>query len=209
MPVRPEVVDDWVRGWTVSRGTSAPVAVPDGYRIDVGRPGHLVRYVVPRFDPERLRRLAGSLTGPGTWLKLFADPADVLAALPDGWKEDAPCFMMTAALRTAEIAPPDGYSLSVVEENGVLRAVVRARNGDLAARGQAGLAGEAAVMDQVETDPAHRRRGLGGLVMTALGHGAALRGVGRGVLGATVEGRALYLSLGWEEHCPLVSVYRP
>lgn len=31
----------WADGWAISRGTSAPVEVPEGYRIDVGLPGHL------------------------------------------------------------------------------------------------------------------------------------------------------------------------
>ncbi|WP_127356693.1 GNAT family N-acetyltransferase [Actinacidiphila soli] len=65
---------------------------------------------------------------------------------------------------------------------------------------------DAAVFDQIETSPAHRRKGLGSLVMRALANAAYDAGATTGVLGATVEGRALQESLGWRTDAPLTGL---
>jgi GNAT superfamily N-acetyltransferase len=54
--------------------------------------------------------------------------------------------------------------------------------------------------NQIETHEAHRRRGLGSLIMHALRENAASHGVHHGVLVATADGRALYTTLGWQLH---------
>ncbi|MGH1551630.1 GNAT family N-acetyltransferase [Streptomyces sp. L7] len=87
---------------------------------------------------------------------------------------------------------PAGYRLRTWSRAGVTRALVRTEDGAFAARGQIAVTGSTAVVDQVETDPAHRRRGLGRLVMAVLADAAAGQGAVVGVLGATPEGRALY-----------------
>jgi ribosomal protein S18 acetylase RimI-like enzyme len=95
--------------------------------------------------------------------------------------------------------------------DGGLVGVVRvcSADGAVAARGQIAVTGSSAVVDQVETDPAHQRRGLGSLVMRTLANDAVARGASTGVLGASSEGRALYEALGWQVHAPLAGfVYR-
>jgi predicted GNAT family acetyltransferase len=62
----------------------------------------------------------------------------------------------------------------------------------------------------VVTEEAHRRRGLGGLVMRTLADRALEEGAALGVLGAIDAGRALYETLGWKKHATLAEcVYRP
>ncbi|WKE70030.1 GNAT family N-acetyltransferase [Streptomyces sp. WP-1] len=56
----------------------------------------------------------------------------------------------------------------------------------------------ACVFDRTVTAPAHRRRGLGTVMMGTLTGAAVGSGVPTGVLGATVQGRTLYEALGWE-----------
>ena len=76
--------------------------------------------------------------------------------------------------------------------------------GDDAATGRAALTpAGTAVLDRVETDDEHRRRGLGGAVVHALVAESRRRGATRGLLVASVDGALLYGSLGWE---PLASV---
>jgi predicted GNAT family acetyltransferase len=95
-------------------------------------------------------------------------------------------------------------------QGGVTFLRVLADDGALAARGQIAVTGESAVVDQVETEPAHRRRGLGSVVMRRLANIAVERGATTAVLGASVEGKALYESLGWRVRAPLAGfVYRP
>jgi GNAT superfamily N-acetyltransferase len=66
----------------------------------------------------------------------------------------------------------------------------------------------AVVVDQVETAPEHRRRGLGAPVMRTLQNAALEAGAQRAVLGATAEGRALYTALGWRTAAPLTGLLR-
>nr|WP_308429779.1 GNAT family N-acetyltransferase [Streptomyces ruber] len=65
--------------------------------------------------------------------------------------------------------------------------------------------GRTAVADQVETSAAHRRRGLGTLVMRTLGRAAFEQGARTGVLAGTPDGRAPYESPGRRVEAPLAS----
>ncbi len=71
-------------------------------------------------------------------------------------------------------------------------------NDELAARGQMVVVGNDVVVDMVWTEPEHRRRGLGRAVMSRLAEEAQKVGATRGLLAASVEGRQLYNSIGWE-----------
>lgn len=203
----------WVLGWAVSRGTEPPVEQAEGFRIDVGLPHHVARYVLLDADEAAVepavRKVAGSVTVPNTWLKAFVAPELVASWLPLGWTSGPPTFLMATALRPSEVRAPDGYAVTSETRAGVTFVRVLSADGAVAARGQIAVTGESAVVDQVETDPAHQRRGLGSLVMRTLANDAVARGASTGVLGASAEGRALYEALGWTVHAPLAGfVYR-
>jgi GNAT superfamily N-acetyltransferase len=211
------VVADWVSGWVVSRGASEPLARPWGWTIDVGQPAHVARHVVADADAARVREAAARAQGDGWWLKVFLpEPCDgpeeqVGEWLGSGWAFDSAAFLMSVELGPEQpVSPgaPQGYELRIWSRGGVVRALVAAPDGSLAARGQAGLAGEVAVPDQILTAPAHRRRGLGSVVMRSLQQQARAAGATRAVLGATSEGRALYESLGWRARTAFASAYR-
>jgi ribosomal protein S18 acetylase RimI-like enzyme len=199
----------WVLGWAVSRETKPPVEQAEGFWIDVGLPHHVARYVLLDAGEAAVRKVAGSVTVPNTWLKAFVAQETIAPWLPPGWTAGPPTFLMDTDLRPSDTRTPDGYALTTETRAGVTFVRVLSADGALAARGQVALAGESAVVDQVETDPAHQRRGLGSLVMRTLANDAVARGASRGVLGASVEGRALYEVLGWQVRAPLAGfVYR-
>ncbi|MFC9324776.1 GNAT family N-acetyltransferase [Kitasatospora sp. NPDC057015] len=205
-----ELARAWVRGWVASRATAAPVEEPWGLRIEVGHPRQVTRHVLFDTRQATVRALAGRISAPTTSIKAFVEP-EALAPLlsPEDWTPDSAGFLMSAALRPAAVRAPDSYRLTGESVDGVTRVRVLGPDGSLAARGQIAPTGPTAVVDQVETDPAHRRRGLGTLVMRTLATAAAEQGAGTGVLGATTEGRALYESLGWTVRAPLSGfVYR-
>jgi GNAT superfamily N-acetyltransferase len=82
--------------------------------------------------------------------------------------------------------------------------------GDDAATGRAALtAAGVAVLDRVETDDEHRRRGLGGAVVHALVAESRRRGATRGLLVASVDGARLYESLGWATRASVVVLVTP
>ncbi|GLZ76643.1 hypothetical protein Afil01_14500 [Actinorhabdospora filicis] len=199
-----ELVMAWGTGWAASRRTPAPVAVPGGFRVDVDEPGHRVRHVLhdlgalPALDVDAV---------PGAWVKAVAEPGDLHAALP-GWTPGPPGYLMTGPVTTDVPAAPEGYSVEAGEEPGVLAVSVRDAAG-AAAYGRLGLAGDFGVLDKIVTEPGHRRRGLGRLVVAVLLAEAGARGVGTGLLVGTDDGRALYRALGWSDRAPLPSAYVP
>ncbi|SEL91156.1 GNAT family N-acetyltransferase [Streptacidiphilus jiangxiensis] len=209
------IVADWVSGWVVSRGAAEPVTRPWGWTVDVGQPTQVARHVVVDADEARVREAAAQAQGEGWWLKVFlpepceAPEAQVCAWLGPGWASDEAAFLMSVELEdVASGVLPPGYGLRTWTRGDVVRVLVAAPDGALAARGQMGLAGEVAVADQILTAPAHQRRGLGSVVMRTLQQQALAAGATRAVLGATTQGRALYESLGWRAHTAFASLYR-
>ncbi|WP_369193735.1 GNAT family N-acetyltransferase [Streptomyces djakartensis] len=204
-------VQAWVDGWVVSRGAAPPVTEPWGWTIDVGLYGHVTRHVLgtkgDALDETTVRKVAGAVTGQGVWLKAFRDPAVVSGWLGGGWWVDPePGYLMTLSLREDRVPDvPDGYRLRTWSRGGVTRLIVAAPDGSLAARGQIAPTGGTAVADQIETAPAHRRRGLGSLVMRTLQQIAQRQGARTGVLAGTPAGRGLYEALGWQAAAPLTS----
>ncbi|MFB7513992.1 GNAT family N-acetyltransferase [Streptomyces sp. NPDC056144] len=204
------ITSAWVAGWTVSRGTPEAVVEPWGFSVRVGLPRHVLRHVLPAPDAATVGALCARLTEPYSWLKVVAEPEEVAGWIGDGWTiPDDPGFMMVKPLDpAARPAPPEGYARTVEVRNGVVHVRVLATDGTLAARGQIAVTGTTAVADQIETDPAHRRRGLGANVMLTLEAAAAQAGATTGVLAATTDGRALYASLGWRYRGPLTGIVR-
>ena len=190
-------VRDWVHGWALTRGTPAPVVEPDGYRIDVGLPGHRVRYVLP--DVSTVDERCATLTAPGTWLKVCGEPV-----IAPQWTVGEPEYLMGKELVSApRVDAPPGYRVERVD-GGV---VVRAADETLAAAGRFAVWGEASVVDKVVTEPAHRRKGLGGAVMSELDALAVELGAVRAVLVATEAGLGLYRRLGWTVLSPVTAAH--
>ncbi|MYT29876.1 MULTISPECIES: GNAT family N-acetyltransferase [unclassified Streptomyces] len=208
----PDLVRMWAAGWVVSRRRPRAVEHPWGLYIDVGLPDQVGRHVLPDPDESAVHAAAASVTVPYTWLKAPVETETVEPWLPAGWvadKEEAG-HLMAADLRATHPVPPEGYRAIVETTDGVTHVEVQDAHGGLAAKGQMAVIGPATVVDRVQTEEAHQRRGLGGFVMRTLADRAVAEGATLGILGATDAGRALYESLGWQRHAGLAAcVYRP
>ena len=205
-----EIARAWVEGWTVSRRTPKPVDAPWGLSIAVGLPTQTVRHVLLDADVETVRGLIAATTEPATWIKAFLDPDVMEPWFPSAWEPDSPGFLMTVDLRSSAVRMPDGYSATVETADGVTCVRILAADGELAARGQIGLTGTACVFDQIVTEEAYQRLGLGTAVMGTLTDAAVENGVTTGILGASTQGRALYETLGWKVLAPLTGfIHRP
>ncbi|MFF2773979.1 GNAT family N-acetyltransferase [Streptomyces sp. NPDC058052] len=187
----------------MSRRVPAPVDVPWGLRVDVGHPAQVVRHVLLGADAATARGLVRTLGEPTTCVKAFLPQGDMEPWFTSAWEPVDPCFLMAVDLRPAPVRAPDGYTVTVECAGGLASVRVLGADGEPAAAGQAGLTGGACVFDQIVTEPAHQRLGLGTLVMGTLTEAAVERGAATGVLGATVQGRALYEALGWKVLSPL------
>jgi len=144
--------------------------------------------------------LVDGLRSPDTWLKIRGE-----VALDARWEVQPREYLMTTRLSTTPAVVPPSYELTHTQRGAILDVTVTAADGSVAARGKAALAGDAAVFDQIETSPEHRRRGLGRSVMTALASAAQYAGATAGVLVATEDGRALYSALGWTLDAPMTA----
>ncbi|MFC9945017.1 GNAT family N-acetyltransferase [Streptomyces pratensis] len=208
-----EAVRAWVHGWALSRGAAEPDSSPWGFTVNIGLPGHVMSHVLPTADAATVREITGGATRPGVWLKAFVRAESLGSWIAPGWSlPGGPGYLMSARLRPARAgtptAVPDGYRLSTWTRDGVTHARVCAADGTRAARGQTAVIGATAVVDRVETHPAHRRRGLGRLIMHTLTDSAAERGATTGLLASTAEGRSLYETTGWAVAAPLANALR-
>ncbi|WP_457309420.1 GNAT family N-acetyltransferase [Sphingomonas sp. UYAg733] len=103
---------------------------------------------------------------------------------------------------------PPGYRIEIDASGPIIEVRILADSGDLAASGFAAEWDGVFVYDRIITDAAHRRLGLGRIVMAALS-GERRSRHSRQILVATDEGRALYMALGWTVQMPFSSAGLP
>jgi hypothetical protein len=195
----------WAMGWTLTRNKASPVSQTYGCKIDLGLPEHLERHVVVNYDAGILYELTSRLRTPGTWLKVCAHPDKVIPLLHKDWQVQPPEYLMAVALNETAAVTHDGYRLSLSTTGTVTDAELRDMDGQLAARGRVAHHDGIATFDQIVTEPAHQRKGLGRVIMGALGNLSIAQEAKVGVLVATEQGRALYQAIGWTLVSPVTA----
>lgn len=209
MAADPDLIALFVRGWAMTRDVAPPVATMGGYFVHVGQPDQKARYVFAALDADVLGGLARSIDEPLVYLKVCEAPEAVRAVLPASWIiREPPTFMMTAPLEAAAPALPEDYRLEIETDGALSSAAIVFRDG-IVARARIALLGDTVLFDQVSTDDAHRRRGLGRALMQGLTNTALERRASNGLLCATEIGRLLYEGLGWTVHAPYTSAVIP
>ncbi len=200
--VPPELVETFARGWAQSRGVEPPT--PDGtaLRIETGQPHEIRRYIFPR-PPAGIDAVAAHIARPLVLLKAPMDAAAMAGQLPPHWHVEQTGTTMTASrLPDTACAPPDGLRLDAEWRGPVYFARIVGADGGEAARGRLTVIDGWALHDTIQVAENQRRRGLGTVVMATLGVEARRQGVTRGLLTATVAGRALYETMGWTARAP-------
>ncbi|MBB5868124.1 GNAT superfamily N-acetyltransferase [Allocatelliglobosispora scoriae] len=195
----------WELGWAASRDLPPAHLVEGGMRIECRQQSRDVEIFALHADddPDSLVRLAELLRAEteSAWLTVpTREPERAAATLEAAGLEFVSRVeaLMETDLRTQPVrAVAAPYRLHTEVTGPVVHVSVEAADGEEAARGYAGLIGTAAVADRILTAEAHRRRSLGAAVMTALADAAVTAGATRGLLIGSVEGQALYRSLGW------------
>ena len=126
---------------------------------------------------------------------------ELRAVLPERWRVHAPGYFMQSGTKWAEAPMPDTYMIEVERAGAVAQVQIRSDAGELAASGYAAETPEAFIYDRIETEPAHRRRGLARAFIAALRRTKQCRHTPE-LLVATEDGRALYTALGWRMVSP-------
>lgn len=180
-------------------------------QVDHGRPGRGVEQLVLEADdhPGRIdAAAAAALSMRDPWVTVpTRHPGHVADRLQEHRLRvalDAERLMSVVLADQRRVAAPPGYRADVeraaYEGSEVWRLRLHTPEGETAAQGDVAVLDGIAVVDRVETDRAHRRRGLGGAVMSRLADLAESAGARRGLLLASPAGQRLYDGLGWQGH---------
>lgn len=208
--VDPVLVEAWVAGWALARNIAPPVPFKGGLRVDVGTEEERVRYVLFGPDADIIAQLTAAETRSGAFIKVCAEASQVAPFLPPSWKLHGPQHMMTAAM---EIDPeshrrlPAGYFIENKIAGPVCHAAIHDHATRIVASGRLVLIGSYGIVDEINTELGHRRRGLATHVVRALMQTASARGAKTGLLVATADGYGLYSKIGWDVHAPYTSAY--
>lgn len=198
--VDPGVLEAWLSARSIARGLPLPIPDHCGFRVDTKSDAEIARWVFPKASCG-LEHLARSINNPRYFLKLCGSATELQAALTSGWALHAPGYFMQGTAKSPSGHLPEGYRIEVNRTGMVLEARILSAAGTLAASGYAAEAYGVFVYDRIVTEPDHRRRGLGRVLMQTL-HDARQHPSGKELLVATEDGRALYSALGWETISP-------
>lgn len=203
----------WIGGWAEVRDYPYDHAGADTVTVSVGEPGREKEHIaltdtaahhaalIQRFPCRPGRRVAMPTHDRATTEQVVEEA---------GYAVRPPEWLMTMPLSEhPRMAPPSGYDVVLSSRDAMIVAEVTTAEGT-AAKGQIGVAGTDAVADRIFTMPAHRRRGLGRVVMGALAAAASEdRGAQTGLLVASVDGHGLYTALGWRAVVQIVTAGHP
>lgn len=203
----PDLLAGWLGARSLAHGLPLPVPDHGGLRVDTGLPHEHRRHVFAG-PAQGIRELGRSIATPYTLIKMCGTGEQLLALVPPRWRLQPGANLMTQdGTRDTPLLLPAGYRIDLEEKYPVATARIFAEDGSLAAIGHAAEYAGVFVFDRIATAAAHRRRGLGRAVMTALG--SMQQSNAQRALVATEEGRALYTSLGWTVRSPYSTVAIP
>lgn len=212
-----DLIHRWHLGWRASRSLPAAEVTDDALWSHCAQPGreYEVFALHADEDPASVSRLAAQVRAAKqhTWLTIATTrPAETTAAVEAAGLEllhRSEWLMTTELPRHPRHSPDSAYTCDLRSEGHAITVQIHDHTGDLAARGQIGLAGTDAIPDRIETMPAHRRRGLGSIVMGTLTAEAVTQGAHTGLLIASVDGQHLYSTLGWKRLADVVIAQPP
>ncbi|MFD2780066.1 GNAT family N-acetyltransferase [Novosphingobium pokkalii] len=193
----PHLLHAWLAARSLARGLPMPVPEHGGFRVDTGSEMETVRWVFPRMG-DGLKELARTIHQPRQFLKVCETSEALCPALPAHWTIPASSHVMRANGPMPRRQLADGYSIAVEQSGPVTSVRIVTDTGILAASGYGAETDGVFVYDRIVTEPEHRRKGLGHVLMQTL-HEARRDPHSFELLVATDDGRALYETLGWEK----------
>ncbi|WP_432886855.1 GNAT family N-acetyltransferase [Kribbella sp. CA-245084] len=196
-----DIVRRWLEGWRLCRGLEPVIEYDDAYAAVLRMPGRERELFARSDDAGTVDRLAAELT-PDTWLTVTTQTGNEIArrlAAAGARPFEEQKTLMSINLHEH---PP---ATAEFESDGSLEYARVLIDGAVAAHGMVAIVGDDAVMHDIQTDPACRRRGLGSIVMGALSRRALERGASTGLLMATTAGFHLYRTLGWLPEATMVT----
>lgn len=184
---------------SVARQLPPPVDDHGGFRVDTRSASEVARWVYPAVSPG-LVALGQSISQSLNLIKLCGTMDELCAVLPSRWQPYGSGYFMTAFRQRGQSQIPFGYAAFLEQHEGRFFARIT-HNGGTAASGYAAETEDVFIYDRIETQPLHRRKGLGSAVISLL-RSAKTRTSLPEALVATDDGRKLYERLGWQTLSP-------
>ncbi|MBK1896918.1 GNAT family N-acetyltransferase [Chryseobacterium paridis] len=206
-----DVIEKWLKGWSLSRELPLPVPYKSGFTVDVNAPTQKKRYLFCEPNEDFIQ-LSESINEPLVFLKVSSAFETFKDKIPSRWEVQGDQYMMSCfhTMHFLDRELPEDYQLEYEQYNSTYVVnIVTKEMGEQAAIGRVAIVDDLAVYDQIITDPNHRRKGLGSFVMKELEKIALSKGAYNNFLVATPEGKSLYESLGWEVYCAYTSIVIP
>lgn len=193
------ILEKWLKGWALSRELPLPVKYKSGYMLDVGYENQKRRYVFAELNDDYIQ-LSKAINEPWVYLKVCTVSNKLKDILSKKWTIESQAYMMYCSKQVSVLNTTlvDDYRFEFDNYNSTFVVRIVTKNGKLASVGRVVLVDDLAIYDSISTEPNHRRKGLGTILMKELEKIALANHITNNFLVATEEGKSLYLSLGWE-----------
>lgn len=205
-----DIIENWLKAWSMSRELPLPVKFKSGLKVDVGFEKQKTRYVFTELNDDFIQ-LSKDINEPWVFLKVCAPPGEVKRHVLKKWIVQPQGYMMSCfhPMTIPDICLHNDYKLEITNYNSTYVIKVVTQKGEVASLGRLILIDELAVYDRILTDDNHKRKGLATFLMKELEKIALSKGVSKNFLVATEEGKSLYESLGWKLYSLYTSIVIP
>jgi ribosomal protein S18 acetylase RimI-like enzyme len=202
-----DIIEKWLKGWSLSRELPLPFKYESGFRVDVGYEKQKIRYVFSELN-EDFFRLANQVDEPWIFLKVCKPFDEFKNKISEKWKVQPEGYMMTCfhSMKISDAELKNGYKIQYENYNSTFVVKILTNNDEIASIGRVVLVNDLAIYDRISTDEKHRKKGLASFLMTELEKIALSKGITNNFLVATKEGRRLYEALGWELYSVFTSI---
>lgn len=197
-----DILEKWLKAWSLSRELSLPVKYKSGFKVDVGFENQKCRYVFTELNEDFIQ-LSQEINEPWIFLKVCASPKEIEGKISAKWKMQPQGYMMRCfhPMDIPNTKLNEAYKLEFENYNSTVVVRIVTKNGALASEGRVVIVDDLAVYDRIRTENNHKRKGLATFLMKQLENIASSKGAFKSLLVATEEGRSLYEALGWELCC--------
>jgi GNAT superfamily N-acetyltransferase len=202
-----DIIENWLKAWSVSRELPLPVKFKSGLKVDVGFEKQKTRYVFTDLNNDFIQ-LSKDINEPWVFLKVCSPPSEVKLHISKKWIIQPQGYMMSCfhPMTIPDICLHNDYKLEISNYNSSFVIRIVTQTGKVASTGRLILVDELAVYDRILTDDNHKRKGLARFLMKELEKIALSKGISKNFLVATEEGKSLYESLGWKLYCLYTSI---
>jgi GNAT superfamily N-acetyltransferase len=205
-----DIVEKWVKAWSISREVPLPVKFKSGLKVDVGFEKQKTRYVFTELNNDFIQ-LSKDIDEPWVFLKVCSPPSEIKKHISKKWIIQPQGYMMSCfhPMTIADISLHNNYKLEITNNDSTSVIRIVTQKGEVASTGRIIIVDELAVYDRIVTDVNHQRKGLGTFLMKELEKIALSKGASKNFLVATEEGKSLYETLGWKLYSLFTSIVIP